>query len=506
LVPYFEVDGNCILDVYRQSLLAIDFARKNQAPAVVHYKNLVRRFGHAATDRQTAYLGVDEIELAEQSMVLEQSVAKLIELSTAKCKSISEKTTSAATPLTYDEVLSRLRFIEERTRASFQLAATEPKVDRQDMLDRVSAPLSPPTKSNSLVHHVPPPAKALKRDVMRKHMTRVIAEAMESDDSIVYIGEDVEHGGYYLVSDGLKSRFPRRVIDFPPDETSLLGAAMGMSQVGLTPIVEIPYAKYLACGADIWEEIAVMNWLSNGNLRNGMIVRLQGFDRGLFGGNFHTHNSLHLVNLPGVDVVCYSNGQDYVRGFRNLVRQAKAGRVVVSVDCTHLLNLRHVHDGDRAWECTYPPVEDGTILDFDQVRIYGSDMAANPTTRMAVITYGNGVVTVLRARQKMVDSGMLFESQLDVVDCPYLSRVPAGLKALLSRYPGGLVFADICKSGPSTNVLSSFITELQNDGLLPEHWSWAGAARTYNPLGSVVTFLNEDDIVTGVTSLQRQSK
>ena len=39
----------------------------------------------------------------------------------------------------------------------------------------------------------------------------------------------------------------------------------------------------------------------------GMLIRLQGFDKGIFGGNFHTHNSLHLP--PGLDVVCYSNGQ-----------------------------------------------------------------------------------------------------------------------------------------------------------------------------------------------------
>ena len=33
---------------------------------------------------------------------------------------------------------------------------------------------------------------------------------------------------------------------------------------------------------------------------------VQGFDRGVFGGNFHTHNMLHIP--PGVDALCYSNG------------------------------------------------------------------------------------------------------------------------------------------------------------------------------------------------------
>ena len=62
---------------------------------------------------------------------------------------------------------------------------------------------------------------------------------------MVYIGEDVEHGGYYLVTDGLKKKYPLRVRDFPPDETSLLGVGMGFAQAGLLPVVEIPYAKYV---------------------------------------------------------------------------------------------------------------------------------------------------------------------------------------------------------------------------------------------------------------------
>lgn len=60
---------------------------------------------------------------------------------------------------------------------------------------------------------------------------------------LVYIGEDVEHGGYYLVTEGLASKHKIRVRDFPPDETTLIGAGQGFSQVGLCPIVEIPYAK-----------------------------------------------------------------------------------------------------------------------------------------------------------------------------------------------------------------------------------------------------------------------
>ena len=37
--------------------------------------------------------------------------------------------------------------------------------------------------------------KREKMEVMRKHMNRAISETMEKDPKVVYIGEDVEHGG-----------------------------------------------------------------------------------------------------------------------------------------------------------------------------------------------------------------------------------------------------------------------------------------------------------------------
>jgi len=295
----------------------------------------------------------------------------------------------------------------------------------------------------------------------------------------------------------MAEEFPGRVIDFPPDETSLLGAAMGFSQIGLTPIVEIPYAKYLDCGADMFHEIAVMNWLSAGKRPNGMIIRLQGFDRGLFGGNFHTSNVLNIP--PGVDVLCYSNGEDYVRGFRNAILQAKAGRVVMSVDCTNLLNLRHLHEKDRGWERPYPVKGDkADLISFDFVRRYGTEGSS------AIITYGNGVVTALQARRQLVENRALASAtELDIIDCPYLSATPRGLKDIIGQYnSGGVVFADICKEGPSGGPLSDMLCLLREEGILSHRWGFVAAPRTYNPLGNMSTFLNAEDITEAFNKLE----
>jgi 2-oxoisovalerate dehydrogenase E1 component len=504
LVPLFVANGSDAWDVHDATSRAVAYARTRSAPAVVLYKNLVRRFGHAATDRQASYLTERQIQRMAENAVLERNMTRAVRMGAA----------------TYPEILRRFAEIQEATTAAFEAAVNEPKVNRDDMLRRVAAPAVPVPRLPEAILCRPlssdpdAPAAQPRNEMMRKLMNRVIGEALESDPSVVYMGEDVRHGGYYAVTEGLAEQFPARIVDFPPDETSLLGSALGFAQSGLTPIVEIPYAKYLDCGADMFAEIALSHWLTGESRRHsGMLIRLQGFDRGLFGGNFHTHNS--LAPPPGVDMLCYSNGEDYVRGFRNAMIQAKAGRVVVLVECTHLLNLRHLFDKDRAWERPFPPNDEHGPMGFDDVRQFGK------TGKIAIVTYGNGVVTALQARRALYESmDIESESFVDIIDCPcvryacqssdsnpqylmksfvpcetcQLSRVPSGLSEVIGRY-SGMVFADVCKLGPGTSVLSSAAVSLHDQGKLPAAWRSIAAQRTYNPLGSVSTFLNVTDIV-----------
>lgn len=488
-IPMWSANGTDMLDVYDKTVQATEYSRKKAAPSLLLYKDITRRFGHAATDRQHAYLSEGEVLSMAESDVISAAVVQAVEQQNIG---------------TFAEWLDRFEEIGSAASNAFDAASIEPKITRrEDMVSIVSQPTAPVPRL--------PEAKAIenadraqkktgssnkkrdgKAEVMRKHMTRVIAETLEKHSDCLYIGEDVEHGGYYLVTDGLVKKFPNRIIDFPPDETTLLGAAMGYSQVGLTPIVEIPYAKYLDCGVDTFYELAISNWLTNGQRPNGMIVRIQGFDRGVFGGNFHTHNSISHIP-PGVDVVCYSNGRDYARGFRNAIKQAQAGRVVVFIDCTNLLNLRHLHQKDRGWETTYPPDEEGEIMAFDDVKTYAGSGDSSTRGKYAIVTYGNGVVTALQSRKEMIDRKELLSADLDVIDCPYLSSVPAGLKEIIGDYDG-VLFADICKEGPGSNILSPMITQLKRDNALPNNWDFVAAPRTYNPLGNTITFLSREDI------------
>jgi hypothetical protein len=185
---------------------------------ILLFLDMPRRFGHAATDRQNAYLSSAQIEAAARNNPMEGAVAQIIDNGYA----------------TREEILQMYNDIWGMVVNSFNVAAKEDRVTsltREDIINKNSRPMYISQDKKFPVQTVG------KKDVMRKLMNLSYDEMLSNIAESVYIGEDVEHGGYYLVSEGLKKKFGLRVADFPPDETSLVGVGMGYSQAGLLPVV-----------------------------------------------------------------------------------------------------------------------------------------------------------------------------------------------------------------------------------------------------------------------------
>jgi len=467
-MPVFQCNGTDLLDVMEVSRQAISHTRQNRTPSVLVFSNLPRRFGHAATDRQAAYYTPEQIKKYSETNPLATACSQAIENGV----------------FTYSQLERLYHELMEETSEAFQQAINEPKISsREKLVKSNSQPLAP-------IPEQPPKRKTevpnSMRMVMRKHMTQVIDESLQNNKNMVYIGEDVQHGGYYLVTEDLHKKYPDRVRDFPPDETTLIGCGMGFAQAGLLPVVEIPYAKYLDCGADMFYEAVISNWLSNGKSPIGMVFRLQGFDKGVFGGNFHTHN---VIPTPcGLDVVCYSNGEDYARGFRHALHQAKNGRMVMTVDSTNLLYLRDLHERDDSWRRPYP--QEGEMMGFDEIVRYGDGK------KIAIVAYGNALYTALQAKKALEE--LNFDG-ICVIDSPYLSDVPGMLREDISSFDK-VVFADVCKEGQGP--LAQIAMKLHVENKLGK-WSYVSSSPTYNPLGTTITFLNVNDIVECVKSISQ---
>ena len=190
---------------------------------------------------------------------------------------------------------------------------------------------------------------------------------------------------------------------------------------------------------------------------------------------------------------------------RYAIRQAKAGRMVMSVDCTDLLNRRHFDPTgirDSLFLTDYPENE----LDersFDEITMYTHDTGKKKGGSIAIVTYGNGVPTATQAVIEMLGTPSLKKKfrSMSIVDCPYLSAPPQQLNDLLvSGQFDYVLFADICKEGPGM-PFAGMATLLQKNGSLTVPWQAVGAQYTYNPLGNTLTFLSTEDIINGVDIL-----
>jgi pyruvate/2-oxoglutarate/acetoin dehydrogenase E1 component len=74
-----------------------------------------------------------------------------------------------------------------------------------------------------------------------------LGQILEQDPKSLLLGEDIGvNGGVFRATAGLQQRFGEaRVVDTPLAEAGFVGAALGMSMVGLHPIVEIQFDAFV---------------------------------------------------------------------------------------------------------------------------------------------------------------------------------------------------------------------------------------------------------------------
>ena len=136
-------------------------------------------------------------------------------------------------------------------------------------------------------------------------------EEMDRDPAVVLMGEDVGvYGGAFKVSAGLLERFGwERVIDTPISETAIIGAAVGMSYLGLRPIAEMQFIDFIACCFN-----QITNYAAKSHYRWGApapIVVRGPSGGGVHGGPFHSANpEMYFVHTPGLKVICPATAYD----------------------------------------------------------------------------------------------------------------------------------------------------------------------------------------------------
>jgi acetoin:2,6-dichlorophenolindophenol oxidoreductase subunit beta len=140
-----------------------------------------------------------------------------------------------------------------------------------------------------------------------------IAQEMERDERVVFLGEDIAGaGGVFKATVGLLDRFgPKRVRDTPISEQAIIGAAMGAAMTGLRPIAEIMFSDFLAvCWDMVANEIAKMRYMTNGQITLPLVIRTANGAGSRFGAQHSQSVENWAMAVPGLKVVAPSTPAD----------------------------------------------------------------------------------------------------------------------------------------------------------------------------------------------------
>lgn len=149
----------------------------------------------------------------------------------------------------------------------------------------------------------------------RAAVARGIAQEMERDPSVFFVGEDVaEAGGVFKTTTGLWDKFgPRRVRNTPISEEAITGAVMGAAMNGLRPIGEIMFSDFLAtCWDIVANQIAKSRYMTDGQVRLPLVIRCANGGGARFGSQHSQATENWAMAIPGLKVVAPSNPRDVV--------------------------------------------------------------------------------------------------------------------------------------------------------------------------------------------------
>jgi acetoin:2,6-dichlorophenolindophenol oxidoreductase subunit beta len=140
-----------------------------------------------------------------------------------------------------------------------------------------------------------------------------IAQEMERDELVVFIGEDIgAAGGVFKTTEGLLDRFgPERVRDTPISEQAIVGAVMGAAMTGLRPIGELMFSDFFAVAWDmVANQIAKTRYMTDGQVSLPLVLHTANGGGLGFGAQHSQSIENWAMAIPGLKVVAPSTPAD----------------------------------------------------------------------------------------------------------------------------------------------------------------------------------------------------
>jgi 2-oxoisovalerate dehydrogenase E1 component len=235
-----------------------------------------------------------------------------------------------------------------------------------------------------------------------------IREIMEDHPECILFGQDVGKrlGGVFREAATLAERFgDHRVFNTAIQEAYIIGSAVGLSAVGIKPIVEIQFADYIYPGLNqLVSEMSKSCYLSCGRFPVSAIIRIP---VGAYGGGGPYHSGsieTTLLSIKGLKIVYPSNAAD----MKGLMKAAiYDGNPVVMLEHKGLYWSK-VPGTEEAK--TIEPSKD-YIIPFGKGKIVqaADQSRIDSGESCCIITYGMGVYWAKAAAKK-------FPGQVEIID------------------------------------------------------------------------------------------
>jgi 2-oxoisovalerate dehydrogenase E1 component len=465
---YAAVDGDDPVAVGEVASTLADWVRSNRMPAFLHLRT-VRYGGHAGTDVEAAYRTVAELRGdADRDPIL--GTARIL---------LANGWTTSALLQRHDEIAEMV----------YKVATDLAEADQLTTADEVMRPLSirRPAEVEHFARHLAPASDSGDVLTFAQAVNSTLATVLERQPNVLVFGEDVAvKGGVYGVTKGLMLKAGGgRVFDTLLDETSILGLANGSAISGFVPIPEIEYLAYLHNAEDqLRGEAATLSFFSNGQYRNGLVVRVAGYGyQEGFGGHFHNDDAVAVLrDIPGLVVASPSRPDDAAAMLTTCVAAAQVdGTVSVFLEPIARYHTQDLYEaGDREWMTV---IHSAQHVPIGSARTYGTGLD------LTIITCGNGVLLSLRVARRLAGRGV----GVRVVDMRWLAPLPTDDLIREAHVTRAVLVADETRAsgGWSEGVITALV-----DAGINTRIGRVTSKDSFIPLGDAakLVLLSEDEI------------
>lgn len=290
-IKRMKVDGTDFIASYQTMDEAIRYVRNERKPILVCAKTVL--IGHHTSGvRKEMYRPLEDLKAHEA----EDSGKKLYHLLISK--GISQNT--------LDTIEQEQR---QKVRQDFEKAYSSADPEETQATSHLFAPTPIIEESGNKS------PEGGQKIVMVDAGIHAIEELMKKHPETLLYGQDVGGliGGVFREAVHLQNKFgEKRVFNTAIQEAYIVGSTIGMSAVGLKPIVEIQFADYIYPSLNqLISEISKSCYLSNGKFPISNIIRVP---IGAYGGGGPYHSgSIEsiLANIKGIKIAYPSNAADF---------------------------------------------------------------------------------------------------------------------------------------------------------------------------------------------------